>query len=85
MSARILITDDDEVVDKFTAAALGIKHIRVVSAMLLGAPNGSDQSVEDVLSAKLVELRRLSSRITLLNAHDSLFLLKNCFSIPKMT
>jgi len=38
-----------------------------------------------VLLAKLVELRRLPSRLSHLNAHDALFLLKNCFSIPKLT
>jgi hypothetical protein len=62
-----------------------IKHINTSSALLLGSPIGGDQSVDGVLEAKLQELRRLSERVSLLNAHDALFLLKNCFSIPKLT
>ena len=53
--------------------------------MLLGAPIGGEQSVEKVLSSKLEQLRRLSERMSLLNVHDALFLLKNCFALPKLT
>ena len=79
-----VITDDDEVLQKFRDIAPDIRHVKTASALLLGAPIGGRQSVEDVLSAKLLELRRLSTRVSLLNAHDALFLLKNCFSIPKL-
>ena len=52
--------------------------------MLLDASIGGEQSVDEVLQ----ELHRLSSRLTLLNAHDALFLflflLKNCFAILKL-
>jgi hypothetical protein len=78
-----IITDDDEVLQKVIAIVPEIKHINTTSAMLLGAPIGGDQSVDEVLEAKLQELRRLSDRVSLFNAHDALFLLRNCFSIPK--
>jgi hypothetical protein len=63
-----IITDDDEVLQKVIAIVPGIKHINTTSAMLLGAPIGGDQSVDEVLEAKLQELRRLSDRVSLLNA-----------------
>jgi hypothetical protein len=44
--------------------------------MLLGAPVVSEQSVDDVLKAKLEEL--------LLYVHNALSLLKNCFRISKL-
>ena len=56
--------------------------------MLLRAPIGGTQCIDDVLSVKLRELRCLSGNLSQLNAHDAydpLFLLKNCFSIPKLT
>jgi hypothetical protein len=79
-----IITDNVEVLQKFRDVAPDIKHVKTAAAMLLGAPIGSEQSVDDVLKAKLEELRRLSNRLSLLHAHDALFLLKNCFSIPKL-
>jgi len=80
-----LVTDDEEVVRKFKAVAPAIKHVSTASAMLLGAPIGNQQCIDTVLTTKLQELRRLSSRLSLLNAHDALFMLKNCFAIPKLT
>lgn len=80
-----LITDNIDIVNKFRSIAPDMKHVQPSAAMLLGAPIGGEQSIEDVLTAKLVELRRLSNRLSLLSAHDALFLLKNCFSIPKLT
>jgi hypothetical protein len=80
-----LITDDDDIVRQFRAVVPDINHVNTSDAMLLGAPIGSEQSVVEVLTVKLHELRRLSIRISQFNAHDALFLLKNCFSIPKLT
>lgn len=80
-----IITDDEEVVGMFKLVAPDIKHVKASAAMLLGAPIGDVQSVDEVLTVKLFELRRLSDRLSHLNAHDALFLLKNCFTIPKLT
>ena len=80
-----VITDDDEVMKKFKDVAPDIKQVNMSSAMLLGAPIGNEDSVEEVLDGKLKELRRMSDRLALLNAHDALFLLTNCFAIPKLT
>jgi len=72
-------------VEKFQSVVHDIKHVKSSAAMLLGAPIGGDQRIDEVLLAKLIELRRLSNRLSHLNAQDALFLLKNCFSIPKLT
>jgi len=55
-----------------------IRHIPCSEAILLGAP------VDKVLSSTLAVFRLLASRLTSLNAHEALFLLENCFSIPKL-
>ena len=79
-----LITDDDDVVDKFRADAPSILHIKTSQAVLLGAPIGSTEEIDSTLSRKVAEFQRLTSRLKQLNAHDAFFLLKNCFSLPKL-
>ena len=61
-----------------------IRHIPSGEAVLLGAPVGDETAVDAILNSMLTVFRLLASRLTLLNAHDALFLLKNCFSIPKL-
>jgi len=80
-----VITDDHQVAERFRFLAPDIKHVRKSAAMLLGAPIGDEQSIDAVLAAKLEDLQRFSKRLQLLTAHDALFLLKNCFAIPKLT
>jgi hypothetical protein len=80
-----LITDDPDVLRKFRSVVPQIAHVSTTSAMLLGAPIGGQQCIDDVLQSKLQELKRLSQRLSLLSVHDALFLLKYCFSIPKLT
>ena len=80
-----VITDDENVLQKIRDIAPSIQHVKTSSAILLSAPIGGNQSIDEVLATKLRELRRLCSTLKLLNAHDALFLLKNCFSIPKLT
>ena len=49
-----------------------------------GAPVGDERSVDTVLNGKLAVFKRLVSRLLSLNPQDALFLLKNCFSTPKL-
>ena len=72
-----------QTVDTPLDVAPDIKHVKTAAAMLLGAPIGSEQSVDDVLKAKLEELRRLSNRLSLLHAHDALFLTEELFQHSK--
>jgi hypothetical protein len=77
-----VITYEENVSEKFKHTAPDIKHIQTSDARLLGAPIGGMQSVGPALVAKLHELRRLLGRLAHLRAHDTLFLLKNCFANP---
>jgi hypothetical protein len=62
-----------------------IQHIPCGEALLLGAPVGDEKSVDAVLNGKLVVRKCLASRLMSLNAQDALFLLKKCFSTPKLS
>ena len=75
-----IITDNDEVC-YCRSSETDIKHVKTAAAMLLGAPTGSEQSVD--VKAKLEELRRLSNRLSLLHAHDALFLTEELFQHSK--
>ena len=47
-----LITDDPSVISKFRIVAPTIQHIESHRAMLLGAPIGDDDEIDDTLSKK---------------------------------
>ena len=79
-----LITDDLDVLLKFRAIAPSIQHISVSRSVLLGAPIGNSEGIDASLSNKLVEFQRLANKLKQLSAHDAFFLLKNCFSLPKL-
>jgi hypothetical protein len=73
-----------DVVASLKAVMPIIRHIPCHEAVLLGAPVGDRTSIDTALNSKLAVFRHLASRLTSLNAHDALFLLKNCFSQPKL-
>jgi len=79
-----LVTDDFKVLEKFRAVAPAILHVKTHHAVLLGAPIGSSEEIDVILSKKLAEFQRLATRLKMLSAHDAFFLLKNCFSLPKL-
>ncbi len=53
-------------------------------AIFLGSPVGGIEAIEDTIEAKVADLQRLSERLPLLEAHDSLCLLRSAFAIPKL-
>ena len=79
-----IVTDDDSVAANVRVVLPNIRHISCGDALLLGAPVGDERSVDTVLNGKLAVFKRLASRLLSLNAQDALFLLKNCFSTPKL-
>ena len=79
-----IVTADDSVAVSIRAVLPNVRHVPCREALLLGAPVGDATSVDAVLDNKLTVFRRLASRLTTLNAQDALFLLKNCFSTPKL-
>ena len=50
---------------------------------LLGAPI-KDEACDTVLRAKLEDLKLMGERLKTIDAHDALFLLRNCCAIPKL-
>ena len=79
-----LITNEPEIVERFRTIAPSILHVNTSKAVLLGAPIGCMEGIDLVLSKKMCEFQTLANRLKLLNAHDAFFLLKNCFSLPKL-
>ena len=61
----------------------GIKVEERENLEILGSPM-STTSRRDLLSKKLIELERLFDVVTKLDAHYGFYLLKNCFSLPKL-
>lgn len=73
---------DQEILNQFNAIATGIKV--VLELTLLGAPI-SDNAFEDVSNKKWNEMQVLFERLLALdNNHIAFYLLKNCFSVPKL-
>ena len=69
---------------KFCELKEGIKLIQKNTLTLLGAPI-LPEAIEGVLNPKLEELQLMISRLEDNDKHDALFLLRQCFAIPKMT
>ena len=61
----------------------GVKEIGCHELKLLGAPILPEAN-EDTLAPKLDTLRVMAERLKLLNRHDALFLLRQCFAMPKI-
>ena len=53
-------------------------------ASSLGVPLGDESSVSIAIEEKIPALVRMGERFKLLSAHDSLLLLQNSFSLPKL-
>ena len=53
-------------------------------AILLGSPIRDIEAIEDTIKAKVADLQRMGERLPLLEAHDSLCLLRSTFAIPKL-
>jgi len=70
-----LITANQSVIHKFLSITPEIAIFDPDAAVLLGAPVGGQQSVDQLLEKKLTALQRLSHRLKGLQAHDLFFLL----------
>lgn len=78
-----LITDDADVRGKFREVAPHLAHVMPSKSCV---SIGSAESMDDILSVKLEELKCFAKRLENLNAHDALYLLRQCLiSIPKLT
>ena len=61
-----------------------VKLLNNENLTLLGSPV-LPEAIKSVLITKLENLKLMVERITQIDAHEALFLLRNCFSIPKLT
>ena len=72
-----------DVVDTIKQMLPSVRVVQEQDLILLGAPILAP-AVEAVLLSKLEDLKRMTKRLSSIDAHDALFLLKNCFSLPKL-
>ena len=74
----------DAIKRRFESRTPGIKILSNANLTLLGAPLTKEAS-DEIMRSKLEALQRMGERLRMIDAHDALFLLKNCFAIPKLT
>ena len=67
----------------FQKLCSGIKTPKNDELIILGSPLGP-KSQADLLEKKINELENVSGIIENLDAHYGFFMLKNCFSLPKL-
>lgn len=79
-----VICKDDATRDSTLTSYPLIKIIDPSEAILLGSPIGSKSSIDKSISSKIAALKVLGERITLLQAHDALCLLRSAFTLPKL-
>ena len=69
---------------RFQSRAPGIKTLTDNNLTLLGAPL-TEAASDAIMMEKLDALKLMGERLAMIDSHDALFLLKNCFAIPKLT
>ena len=79
-----LSQENTDLLAKFCSENPEMKQIGNEDLTLLGSPV-LPETIEKVLRSKLESLKLMANRLESLDAHDAMFLLKNCFAIPKLT
>ena len=75
---------NSDALDALQQLAPEIKVVDETNLTLLGAPI-LPQAGEGVFRSKLHNLQLMVDRLTEIDAHDAIFLLRHCFAIPKLT
>ena len=73
-----------DITEQVTRMCPGITVKEWDSLVILDAPMG-EQVIENSLKDKIDQLEKLSTRLPFMEHHDALFILRNSFSIPKLT
>ena len=60
-----------------------VQQVDITNLTLLRAPLGR-QAMSSVLGKKISELSSMGDRLSWISSHHALFLLKNCFTLPKL-
>jgi len=68
----------------FSASGISLPETSKSAAVLLGAPLSAGDHLDHILDGKKEELQRLTHRLKLLPSHDSLFLLRNVLTAPRL-
>jgi Reverse transcriptase (RNA-dependent DNA polymerase) len=69
---------------RFQTLGITVPEVNTNDVMLLGAPLSVGRQLDLTLSEKREELQTLASRLPLMPAHDSLYLLRNVLTAPRM-
>ena len=68
----------------FSASGVCLPETDKFTAILLGSPLSAGRHLDEILVAKKQELQRLVHRLRLMPSHDSLFLLRNVLTAPRL-
>ena len=73
----------DSIASDFLEVAPGIKIVPLEKATLLGSPL-ADEGISGIIEEKVKALERVKENLRHVGTHNSLYLLKNCFLLPKL-
>ena len=79
-----LICDDPSSRDEMLLEVPSLRCVSCAKATLLGTPIGDITSVDDSVQEKVEVLKRMGERLTSLQSHDALTLLRHSLAIPKI-
>ena len=68
----------------FASLGINLPETSPADVILLGALLSAGQNLDVVLESKRLELQRLSKRLELMPSHDSLYLLRNVLTAPRL-
>ena len=74
----------DESRSLFEAHGVILPESENSTVILLGAPLSSGQHLDNMLEGMRIDLQRLSRRLEWMPSHDSLYLLRNLFTAPRL-
>ena len=74
----------DDTRSLFASQGINLPETSPADVILLGAPLSAGQYLDAVLESKRLELQRLSKRLELMPSHDSLYLLRNVLTAPRL-
>ena len=78
------LEDSNSAISDFSNLLPDLKVTNIEDSVILGSPI-SAQGVRKELNIKLTDLKRMISRLNIIDPHQAFVLLKNSFTIPKMT
>ena len=83
----LILTNDaafrQKTIDDFKSISSDIRILGSEDTSLLGSPL-TEEAFDQIFSNKIENFKILCKHVVKLDAHDALFLIKNCFAIPKL-